>query len=95
MKKNQDKSNDKQNISQKYEKYGNIKTTYQTVTFCKLGKCIIMYHKVGTSQILGIKNPLQRVNGNAVLVRNFGLVHEYSYLDLERVTNKFASHQGH
>ena len=27
MKKNQDKSNDKQNISQKYEKYGNIKTT--------------------------------------------------------------------
>ena len=46
MKKNQDKWNDKQNISQKYEKYGNIKTTYQTVTFCKLGKCI-MYHNVG------------------------------------------------
>ena len=46
MKKNQDKSNDKQNISQKYEKYGNSKTTYQTVTFCKLGKCI-MYHNVG------------------------------------------------
>ena len=46
MKKNQDKSNDKKNISQKNEKYGNIKTIYQTVTFCKLGKCI-MYHNVG------------------------------------------------
>ena len=46
MKKNQDKWNDKQNISQKYEKYGNIKTIYQTVMFCKLGKCI-MYHNVG------------------------------------------------
>ena len=41
MKKNQDKSNDKQKIIKKYERYGNIKTTYQTITFCKLGKCIM------------------------------------------------------
>ena len=46
MKKNRTNRMINKILVKEYEKYGNIKTTYQTV--CKLGKCI-MYHNFGRS----------------------------------------------